>query len=80
VTIRGTHGSFADWLDRHHPLSPEECLGLFKKTFLFTGGEIVRSFLLSAGYLPGAHDDDCSAFAKIAALHPPWMERPLKNV
>lgn len=80
VTIRSTHGSFADWLDRHHPLSPEEWQKLFKKTFLFTGGEIVRSFLLSTGYLPGAHDDDCPAFAKIAALHPPWMERPLKNV
>jgi hypothetical protein len=28
---------------------------LFKQTFRFTGGEIVGEFLMSIGYLPGAH-------------------------
>ena len=34
-------------------------VALFKKTFTFTGGEIVGEFLMSCGYLPGAHDLDC---------------------
>ena len=49
-------GSFKGWLDAHHPLSLEEWTKLFKKTFVFTGGEIVKEFLVSTGYLPGAHD------------------------
>ncbi len=73
VDIREQHGSFAAWLDTHHPRPPEEWQKLFKKTFVFTGGEIVRSFLLSTGYLPGAHDADCSIYEKIVARRPPWL-------
>ena len=75
--LRDSHGSFAGWLDSHHPLPAEEWRKLFKKTFLFTGGEIVRSFLLSTGYLPGAHDADCPVLEKITALGPPWFIKPL---
>ncbi len=71
--IREQHGSFADWLDAYHPLTPREWQKLFKKTFVFTGGEIVRSFLLSTGYLPGAHDADCPVYDKIVQLCPPWL-------
>jgi DNA-3-methyladenine glycosylase I len=53
--MRKTHDGFADWLDAHHPLTKEDWVKLFKKTFRFTGGEITRSFLMGAGYLPGAH-------------------------
>ena len=67
VVIRAEYGSFAAWLDAHHPCAPAEGQKLFKKTFLFTGGEIVRSFLLSTGYLPGAHETDCPVYARIAA-------------
>ena len=77
VAIREQHGSFAAWLDSHHPLPPEEWQKLFKKTFVFTGGEIVRSFLLSTGYLPGAHDEDCPVHQRIVALDPPWLGAPL---
>ena len=77
VVIRESHGSFAAWLDAHHPLPPDEWQKLFKKMFVFTGGEIVRSFLLSTGYLPGAHDVDCPVYEKIALLRPPWLETPL---
>lgn len=77
LVIREKYGSFAAWLDAHHPLPPEEWQKLFKKTFLFTGGEIVRSFLLSTGYLPRAHDIDCPVYETIAALHPPWLASPL---
>jgi DNA-3-methyladenine glycosylase I len=71
--LRGEFGSFKGWLEAHHPLSLEEWTKLFKKTFVFTGGEIVKELLVSAGYLPGAHDEDCPIYAKIARLQPAWM-------
>jgi DNA-3-methyladenine glycosylase I len=45
---------------------------LFKQTFRFTGGEITGELLMSIGYLPGAHREDCPAFAEIADRDPPW--------
>jgi DNA-3-methyladenine glycosylase I len=74
LELRADYGSFAGWLDAHHPQSLEEWVRLFKRTFRFTGGEIVREFLVSTGYLPGAHDPDCPVYAEIAALQPPWMQ------
>jgi DNA-3-methyladenine glycosylase I len=41
-------------------LSKEEWVKLFKKTLVFTGGEIVNEFLMSTGYLQGAHDESCT--------------------
>ena len=75
--LRASHGGFQAWLDSHHPLPKSDWVKLFKKQFLFTGGEIVGEFLMSSGYLPGAHREDCPVFAEIAALRPPWMARPL---
>jgi DNA-3-methyladenine glycosylase I len=66
--LRASHGSFADWLDAHHPLEKPAWVKLFKKTFLFTGGEIVGEFLMSLDYLPGAHEPDCPVFKRIAKL------------
>ena len=71
--IRDSHGSFATWLDAHHPLSKADWVRLFKQTFRFTGGEIVGEFLMSLGYLRGAHADWCPAYQKIVALSPPWQ-------
>ena len=70
--LRDTHGGFAAWLDAHHPLPKAEWVKLFKKTFRFTGGEITGEFLMSLGYLPGAHRDDCPVMADIIACGPPW--------
>jgi DNA-3-methyladenine glycosylase I len=70
--LRETHGSFAGWLDAHHPQSLDEWTRLFRRTFRFTGGEIVGEFLLSLGYLQGAHEPDCPAYARVLALSPPW--------
>jgi DNA-3-methyladenine glycosylase I len=72
--LRAEFGSFKSWLDAHHPLSLEEWIKLFKKTFVFTGGEIVKEFLLSTGYLPGAHDQDCPVYEQIARKKPAWMQ------
>ena len=70
--IRESHGSFAAWLDTHHPLSKEKWVKLFKQTFRFTGGEIVGEFLMSLGYLKGAHVTSCPVHAEVALLNPPW--------
>ena len=72
--LRQLHGSFADWLDAHHPRSAEDWTRLFRRTFRFTGGQIVNEFLMSVGYLAGAHDPDCPAFARIMQLSPPWAQ------
>lgn len=73
--VRDEKGGFAAWLDHYHPLSKEAWVKLFKQNFRFTGGEIVNEFLVSLGYLPGAHDPDCPVYAKIARLQPPWAEK-----
>src|ERR1700733_5395032 len=70
--IRESHGSFVAWLDAHHPRDKAEWVKLFGKTFRFTGGEIVGEFLMSLGYLPGAHAADCPRYEEILALAPPW--------
>ena len=76
VQIRQDYGSFTAWLDAHHPRSKEQWVKLFKQTFVFTGGEIVGEFLMSTGYLPGAHELWCPTYTEIAALNPPWMTNP----
>lgn len=73
LRIQAEHGSFGAWLNKHHPLDLEGWKKLFKKTFVFTGGEIVNEFLMSTGYLPGAHDPNCPCFEQIAKLEPAWM-------
>ena len=74
VELRESHGSFARWLDANHPADLKEWTKLFRETFRFTGGEIVREFLLSTGYLPGAHHRKCPIFAEVARRNPPWMK------
>lgn len=59
VSLARDHGSFAAWLDAQGQLDRAAWVKLFKKTFRFTGGEITNEFLMSAGYLPVAHDPDC---------------------
>ena len=66
VALTHSHGSFAAWLARHHPGDKTQWLALFKSTFVFMGGEVVGEFLMSIGYLPGAHRPDCPVMEKIA--------------
>lgn len=73
VGLRQRYSSFAGWLDHHHPQSKSDWLVLFRKTFRFVGGEIVGEFLLSTGYLPGAHRPDCPVRQRIESLDPPWL-------
>jgi DNA-3-methyladenine glycosylase I len=73
LEMRAADGGFAGWLDAHHPLPKGDWVRLFKRTFRFTGGEIVGEFLMSTGYLAGAHAETCPVYAEIAVLGPPWM-------
>lgn len=75
LELQATHGSFAGWLAAHHPRPKEEWVRLFRQTFRFTGGEIVGEFLMSIGYLPGAHAVTCPVYARIARLKPMWMRK-----
>ncbi len=42
-------------------------------TFRFTGGKIVGEFLLSIGYLSGAHVLTCPVYQLIIERRPPWF-------
>jgi len=75
LAIRESHGSFAKWLDAHHPRSQKEWEKLFRETFVFTGGKIVEAFLMSIGYLPGAHDRSCPTFRKALKKKPAWAAK-----
>jgi DNA-3-methyladenine glycosylase I len=79
LELRESHGSFAGWLAAHHPRSRAEWVTLFKRTFRFTGGEIVGEFLMSIGYLPGAHVPSCPVYRRVLRLRPPWSRiRPAR--
>jgi DNA-3-methyladenine glycosylase I len=70
--LQREHGSFKAWLDDQHPLPKNDWVRLFKKTFRFTGGEIVGEFLMSTGYLPGAHHENCPVYKRVLKANPAW--------
>ena len=71
--LQQQYGSFANWLAQHHPRPKAEWVKLFKKTFRFTGGEIVGEFLMSIGYLPGAHSAACPVYQRVLITQPKWL-------
>ncbi len=75
LQLQKQYGSFQAWLNHHHPQERAGWTAIFKKTFLFTGGEIVNEFLMSTGYLPGAHQENCPVYARVIAANPPWTSR-----
>lgn len=80
LQLQKDFGSFKQWLDEHHPKTRLEWMKLFKQTFKFTGGEIVNEFLMSTGYLPGAHIETCRIYKKTMQAKPAWLiERGTKG-
>jgi len=75
VELRASHGSFKHWLDEQSCATKEEWTKLFKKTFTFTGGEIVNEFLMSTGYLPHAHAETCPVYKRILKAKPRWARK-----
>lgn len=68
--LQSEYGSFKNWLDHHYPMPKPDWVKLFRKTFKFTGGEITGEFLMSTGYLPGAHDADCPVGQRLKTAIP----------
>ena len=75
LELQKEFGSFKNWIHKYHSLTKEEWVKLFKKNFSFTGGEIVNEFLVSSGYLGGAHTPDCAVYKKVGKLKPMWMSK-----
>lgn len=67
IELQNEHGSFYQWLCIHEQqdYTKEKWTKLFKSNFKFTGGEIVGEFLMSTGFLAGAHDENCAIHSLI---------------
>lgn len=72
VAMRPEYGSFEGWLEAHYPRDLDGWTKLFKKTFVHTGSEVAKEFLMSTGYLPGAHLATCPVYDTILAHNPAW--------
>jgi len=77
LLIQKNFGSFKNWLHYHHPKDRATWTLLFKNTFRFTGGEIVNEFLVSIGFLPGAHHESCKVYSKVIKARPAWKTKQL---
>ncbi len=75
LQIQKEFGSFKKWLDHHHPKTKDEWVKIFKNTFRFTGGEIVNEFLMSTGYLSGAHIESCAVYKKMLKTKPAFARK-----
>ena len=73
------HGGFTNWLTCNHPMAQDDWVDLFRKHFKFTGNKITSEFLVSIGYLPGAHTKDCEIYKKIIQSNPPWYQNLISN-
>lgn len=73
LDLQQEFGSFKNWLDHHAEKSRIEWTQLFRKNFKFTGGMIVEEFLMSTGYLKGAHSENCPIFERVITQHPKWL-------
>lgn len=72
--LQNEYGSFKAWLDAQHPRDLAAWIKAFKQQpFKFIGGEIIKEFLMSCGYLPGAHAPDCPVYARVLASKPQWL-------
>lgn len=65
ILLQEEFGSFKSWLDQQGLPDLEAWVKLFKKTFKFTGGEITKEFLMSTGYLLGAHSPECPVYNQL---------------
>lgn len=75
LLLQKEFGSFKNWLQHHHPKTKEEWVKIFKQHFKFTGGEIVNEFLMSIGFLHGAHTEDCIIYKKVLKHKPEWSKK-----
>ncbi|MCO5258970.1 MAG: DNA-3-methyladenine glycosylase I [Crocinitomicaceae bacterium] len=74
LALQEKHGSFKTWLEQQNLSDLSDWVKLFKKHFKFVGNEIVNEFLMSSGYLKGAHNENCIIFDKIIKSKPQWLK------
>jgi len=60
--LQHEYGSFKAWLDAQGVMDLRAWVKLFKQHLKFTGGEITNEFLMSTGYLEGAHVPGCPIY------------------
>jgi DNA-3-methyladenine glycosylase I len=74
LELQNDFGSFKNWLSAQGKMDLREWVKLFKKHFKFTGGEITKEFLMSTGFLEGAHSPDCPVYHQILKFRPEWSK------
>ena len=77
ASIRRSHGGFGNWLFQKKTLNREDWSKVFKQNFKFMGEKIVGEFLMSIGYLKGAHHENCPVYNSIKALGPVWFKNKI---
>ncbi len=75
--MRDTDNGFSSWIANNHPLQKADWVKLFKNTFKFTGDKITGEFLISIGYLPGSHHENCPVSKVVKALNPAWRNQTI---
>lgn len=73
IRLQEQYGSFKNWLDEQGDISLTEWTKCFKKHFKFTGGLIIEEFLMSTGYIKGAHSINCIIFDNVIKSNPKWL-------
>ena len=74
IKLQQEHGSFKNWLEINCLMELDDWVKLFKKIFKFTGGEITNEFLMSSGYIKGAHEKGCAIYKQIIHSKPKWID------
>ena len=65
LTITEQYRSFFDWIEEKGKITLDEWIKVFKKSFKFVGKEIVKEFLMGAGFIEGAHEPTCPMYMKL---------------
>ena len=74
IKLQQEYGSFKNWLEINCPMELDDWVKLFKKIFKFTGDKITNEFLMSSGYLKGAHERGCAIYYLIIHSKPKWID------
>ena len=73
IKLQQEYGSFKNWLDINSPMELDDWVKLFTQIFKFTGCEITNEFLISSGYIKGAHEKECAIYDQIIYSKPQWI-------
>jgi DNA-3-methyladenine glycosylase I len=65
LTIQQKHDSFFEWIEEKGEITLDEWIKVFKKSFKFVGKEIVKEFLMSTGFIEGAHEPTCLMYKNL---------------